>query len=136
MSNTWEVGRKRLLQLADPLDAGRPGSAHKVFDTRFIHGKTGDGEVLVQWPCGCALGELPTLWPEFTYENIEHGYHNDVSPRTFFALNQQTYRTLFFVGWKLCDIPLLTPMEMAERIRDCVRLQDEKQREVQSCPSP
>jgi hypothetical protein len=91
----------RLLKLADHLEAGRPGG-HKKFDFTVIHYNHGDenhcGSV------GCALGELPVLFPkswefsgEGNYESIlfANKNYNFPAAEEFFGITENDVNDLF-----------------------------------------
>lgn len=54
------MNKERLLQLADHLEKGKLG--HEVFDFRNIN--IGNTEPNVCGTNGCAIGEMPIVWPD------------------------------------------------------------------------
>lgn len=100
---TTEIGKQRLLQLAEHLKNGKLG--HEHFDIGVIH------EI---WTChssGCAIGEFPVLWPEyFKYQgaNVVPNLTNDFfmyngwrSSRDFFDITEEDHSKLFYAHAKL-----------------------------------
>lgn len=64
---------KRLLKLADHLEAGRPGG-HKKFNFQVWHENHGSKNFC--GTAGCAVGEIPVIWPRaagFTWDEYWGG---------------------------------------------------------------
>lgn len=102
-----ELGNQRLLALAEHLESGELG--HKHFTLDVWNSLYGNRQICLDHSCGtygCAVGELPILFPEdwkFSYNGVpelvnldkSNAYGNKRNPyddaRVFFALQRNSY---------------------------------------------
>lgn len=115
---TTEIGKQRLLQLAEHLKHGK--LAHDRFDFGTIHSVENCGSA------GCALGELPTLWPESFFIRPNVGdvrlMPGGQTIPEFFGITGRDFIDLFFPGHILswCNNTLLPRSASKDLVADSI----------------
>lgn len=127
------MNAERLLKLADHLESGQRG--HPAFDFTVLS----QGERLANGcgSAGCALGELPFLFPrewffirstDFfggIYDPVMDGLNTRESGMEFFGIDRDEYENLFLMGdrapWNDADLEDdATPQQVAQGLRNFV----------------
>lgn len=99
----YMMNKERLLTLAAHLRTGKMG--HKIFNFAVLNTDDDDNHVNVCGTQGCAMGELPIVWPEkfdfrsFDMDKVQIWFDIDIYERFFLFYHRPkvifaTYNTL------------------------------------------